>query len=774
MKKKVAILGGGVGGMTAAFDLTNDPDWKDRFDEITVYQLGWRLGGKGASGRNPDIANRIEEHGLHIFMGFYENAFRMLRTAYDECHDRNLTSDSPFQSYRDAFKPMNLIVQTEDILEEWESWHMEWPRSDDRPGEDGRDGHANIKLFVLRILLFIIDKLHDALHEVGPRQILLLSATSLLAESNLRAAVERPIVSAGLLLTRVSERLGLGRGAADAVSAIHQLLTGSEEEHAQRAQTEEATLSNHRDQITSLIDSGQPDEQHLRNLFEDVDGFCSRFLHAAEATLTEMNAKLRRILLVIDTARTVVRGMIRDGLLEGDFAKINDLDFLEWMQKHNPEIQGHSVLTRAFYDAAFAYKGGITTQESMDFAAGTVLYGILRLMFGYRGSILWRMQAGMGDTIFTPLYLALKERGVKFKYFHKVTNLKLSADKQRVEAIEMDVQATLKPECNGVYDPLIDVPVGTSAEGRPLVLKCWPNRPLYHQLVEAEQLQDPSLVNRDLESWWTDCKPVSKISLQSGTDFDEVVLGISIGALPFICSELIATDSTPDDTPNIAAMRKWQQMIENIKVVRTEALQLWLNRDAAEMGWVSSEPPLLSSYIEPFDTWCEMTHLIPHENWKPEQNVRQIAYFCNASPRDSAQAAFTEHGYPATQLIPLKVRAEKFLREHVRLIWSNCRFTSTGDFDDSQLVSHFHKINVDPSELYVLSVKGSGRFRLHPGGSGFENLFLAGDWTQSIIDIGCVEAAVISGRLAAGAVLRRPVRIHGKIGAVIEEVAGTN
>ena len=49
MKKKVAILGGGVGGMTAAFDLTNDPDWKDRFDEITVYQLGWRLGGKGAS-----------------------------------------------------------------------------------------------------------------------------------------------------------------------------------------------------------------------------------------------------------------------------------------------------------------------------------------------------------------------------------------------------------------------------------------------------------------------------------------------------------------------------------------------------------------------------------------------------------------------------------------------------------------------------------------------------------------------------------------------------
>src|SRR5205085_2831911 len=115
-------------------------------------------------------------------------------------------------------------------------------------------------------------------------------------------------------------------------------------------------------------------------------------------------------------------------------------------------------------------------------------------------------------------------------------------------------------------------------------------------------------------------------------------------------------------------------------------------------------------------------------------NVRQIAYFCNASPRDSEQAPFTEHGYPATQLIPLKARAEKFLREHVRLIWSNCHFTPAGDFDNSQVVAHFHKINVDPSELYVLSVKGSGQFRLHPGDSGFENLVLAGDWTQSIVD----------------------------------------
>ncbi len=50
-RRKIAILGGGAGAMTAAFYLTCAPDWRERYD-ITVYQLGWRFGGKGASGRN--------------------------------------------------------------------------------------------------------------------------------------------------------------------------------------------------------------------------------------------------------------------------------------------------------------------------------------------------------------------------------------------------------------------------------------------------------------------------------------------------------------------------------------------------------------------------------------------------------------------------------------------------------------------------------------------------------------------------------------------------
>ncbi len=46
--------------------------------------------------------------------------------------------------------------------------------------------------------------------------------------------------------------------------------------------------------------------------------------------------------------------------------------------------------------------------------------------FTYRGAFFWKMQAGMGDTIFTPLYQALKQKGVTFRFFHRVEDLALS------------------------------------------------------------------------------------------------------------------------------------------------------------------------------------------------------------------------------------------------------------------------------------------------------------------------------------------------------------
>jgi hypothetical protein len=52
--------------------------------------------------------------------------------------------------------------------------------------------------------------------------------------------------------------------------------------------------------------------------------------------------------------------------------------------------------------------------------------------------------------------------------------------------------------------------------------------------------------------------------------------------------------------------------------------------------------------------------------------------------------------------------------------------------------------------------------RLHSGNSGFANLKLAGDWTRTGVDGGCVEAAVISGMDAARAITGDQRPIPGK------------
>ena len=45
-RRKVAILGGGMAGVTAAWRLS-EPGWEREFESITIYQRGFRLGGKG-------------------------------------------------------------------------------------------------------------------------------------------------------------------------------------------------------------------------------------------------------------------------------------------------------------------------------------------------------------------------------------------------------------------------------------------------------------------------------------------------------------------------------------------------------------------------------------------------------------------------------------------------------------------------------------------------------------------------------------------------------
>ena len=106
----------------------------------------------------------------------------------------------------------------------------------------------------------------------------------------------------------------------------------------------------------------------------------------------------------------------------------------------------------------------------------------------------------------------------------------------------------------------------------------------------------------------------------------------------------------------------------------------------------------------------------------------------------------------------------RFLEEEVGSLWPGTRGplaaspgtrcgTTQGRVGPDRLDAQYLRANLDPSDRYVQSLPGSGRYRIAPGATGFDNLVVAGDWTACGWDAGSMEAATRSGVLAARAVL---------------------
>jgi uncharacterized protein with NAD-binding domain and iron-sulfur cluster len=358
--------------------------------------------------------------------------------------------------------------------------------------------------------------------------------------------------------------------------------------------------------------------------------------------------------------------------------------------------------------------------------------------------LFWKMRAGMGDIVFAPLYEVLKRRGVRFEFFHRLENIKLPerlapGERAYVEALEFDVQA----EVEGEYQPLIDV------NGVP----CWPSEPDFAQLVDGEAMKAEG---RRFESHW-DRRRAGAKTLHVTKDFDFVVLGVSVGAIPFVAREIIRRDA------------RWRAMVDNVKTVASQAFQIWLDRDAADLGW-TDPPVVLSGFTKPFDTWADMTHLSSQESWRVAP--RHIAYFCNVlEDRGDPDAP----GYEAAMREAVRENAVRFLKHDMHELWSKAAAPGVFRFDwlidpdgagaqgEARFASQFWTANVNPTDRYVLMLPGTLRYRISPLDNAYDNLTIAGDWTDCGYNAGCVEAAVMSGRLAAHALSGAP-RLEAIVG----------
>jgi len=678
--QQLVVLGGGMSSLVTLLELTSQPDWQARWKRITVYQLGWRLGGKGASGRNPEQAQRIEEHGLHLLFGCYENTFRLLDAVYAdmprEPRERRWTLDQ-------ALEPHDHVVMFENTGTGWKPWTLDTVR---RPGFPGRGDPVELgaRNYIDLLLRWALQQVQ---HWIG--------GEAAAADGAAPAAPAHPHASGLFEHLREARDLAeqaFGFAAESAVAAA-----------ARGLMDWDGVV----DGMVALLERG------LGRLRE----------------LTEPSPELRHAIVNVEFTLTVLKGLLRDRVLERgreNWSAIDGYDLRDWLARHGASKDVlDSAPTRGLYAAIFSDKRRV--------AAGAILHALMRASH-FKGAAIYKMKAGMGDTIFAPIYRVLRARGVHFEFFHRVESLELSPDRRRVERIQLNRQVRLRDPA-AEYEPLVEV------NGLP----CWPNRPRVEALAAEEA---DTIAHHDLEDWWDPWQGRETVTLSAGRDFDRVLLGISIGAFPDVCRELIEDSGNP----------RFAKMVHSVVTRETQSPQLWMAKDAKGLGW--STPPVVIPYESPFDTWAEMSHLLEEEDHGSK--VQSLQYLCTGMDDDEPPPpARLDPDYPRRQRARVREHLRAWLESSAPRLWPGA--ASNGQFDwnvlddplgrsgEERLAAQYWIAVQNPSDRYVLAAPGSTAHRLRAEESGYDNLVLTGDWTLNDMNVGCLEGATMAGIRSARA-----------------------
>jgi uncharacterized protein with NAD-binding domain and iron-sulfur cluster len=656
-RTRVAILGGGIAGLAAAWRLLSAPGGAERF-EVTVYEKDHRLGGKCASGR--DVAahgQRILEHGLHMWFGCYEESFRLLREVY---------ADQPGVDWREVFTPQSVFEFWDPRADgEWRKWRLAFPGNDLTPGDGGplADGPALVRSLGRWLSTAFEMALVPLAKRTDPA-----SAVATLSRNLLRSGVA--------LLGRLTRGFPAGGGARD-----------------RRATRVLAALHA---RLRALGDAWLAGDDEARQLY-----------------------------VTVDLGLAALRGIVADRLLARGFQSVDGEDLRAWLARHGASARSlDAAPVRALYDMTFAYRDGDRARPAL--AAGTGLHAILGMLFAYSGAVAWRMRGSMGDVVCAPLYEALRRRGVRFEFFHEVERVVPAGAGDAIESVEL--RRCARPVA-GAYDPLVEAGGGA---------RCWPERPRAEHLAPCD----------------------ARVVLARGRDFDHVVLAVPPAVLERVAAPLSAQRPA------------WRAMLAGVGSVATAAAQLWFARPLSALrpecgaahagGGDPGEPVVRAGLAGPWDTWADMTHTLAVERWSGPAAPRAVVYGCGPITDDAAARCASPEARAAM--------LAGYLDAHAAALWpgavARCpdgrpRFDpgalagTGGAAGDAPTAAQYVRLNTHGSERYVQSLPGSTTQRLAPDGSGYANLWLAGDWTRTGFDIGSVEAAVRSASLAARALATR-------------------
>jgi uncharacterized protein with NAD-binding domain and iron-sulfur cluster len=724
--RRIVIVGGGMAALAAAFELTRPG--LEGFHQVTICQMGWRLGGKCATGR--DEQGRILEHGLHVWFGYYENAFRLLRDVYAEWKP---PAGQRITRWQDALESRDFTP----VGYDGDFIPLHWPRS---PGEPGT-GDAELSVWaslggVLRLLVMF----HTAL------------------SPNFRAAV-------------AAIRVKVDREAAlfwrkSVVAAVAPTAIGQPPPAFALEPEPELVFK------TVAAYFAEPDRYPLDRQVDHLRGIAA-LLKATAAEVTSHEPTLSTLITkkdadtifsqLVDVAAAFLCGIIFDVILRGiKIVELDQFDFRDWLVLHGARRVSayQSPAVRALYDTMFQYPEGRLARP--DYGAGTAAQVVLRMLGTYKGSAVWVGAAGLGEVVVAPLYQVLRARGVEFRFFHKLSRIELTPDKSAVSRLHFDQQVNLKDPTKE-YEPTITC-------GN---LICWPAQPRWN-------LIQPGTEQGDLESHWCNLPPVASVPLDRGRDFDDVILAIALGAfkpLPgaarYTASQLADISNGPCDEL-IAASDRFHAMTKSIDLVPSLAVQVWCTRTLEQLGWkFKDEKPAAVSAPEPLGIWADMSQVEKYECWKESDGPASVHYFCNVFECQLYRRPSTDTWVPAEAMKEVYKAAKCWFENHATQSW-RAATTREGEFDwdvmfdrsgakgPDRLSAQVLRPNIDPTGCCVSSAAGSTQFRLKAGQSGFYGLYLAGSWIDVGFNTECVEAAVMSGMQAARAICGSPRTIPGE------------
>lgn len=674
-KQRVTILGGGPSGLATAFALS-EPHLRDQF-EVTIYQMGWRAGGLCHSGRvAPEYW--VDQNGTHYLFGCYYDALYLLRQAYEELQRQG---DQGFGTFREQLIGRPLVVMKQFFAGEWTNWTVEFPVNDDEIGAD-RPPLTPLALFRQGVRLVLAGLTDGSLLA----RVLASAHLTELQKAEVEAVMETADAAARKALEALDSDFGEGSGPIGSIAR----------------------------NLLALCVEGLRDALSL-----------------VLVPISTVNVDVLRIWTFLDIGTTIIIGMLREDALGAEMIeRLDHYDFRAFLQAHGAHPDSvQSPPVAVWYDAMASFDRGDLKRPNC--AAGPTLACLFQMVLAYEQYQSFQLLEEVGDSVIGPITQALRYRGVRFKYFHRIWDV-VPGD-GCVKQVVMERQAQLKSGDDTTYDPFI-APVNNR--------KVWPDSPRMEQIATTFG-NDPA----DLTNFYCPRKGPDVV-LEQGQDYDLLICALSGPTLKWYTDKL-KTGS-----------QRWAGLLSNLQGVETQGLRLWFKPTLTEMGW-PTDPPVLSAYTLPYATWEDPTPVLKGESWPPDDAPQTVCHLFGplAFPEEwpAPWDAAAGQAYLARQQARAEAEGTEWLRTQVHALWPNVTLPEDGRAIDPKTCAQPKalstpwqiKANSGPGEAYLQLVPGTWKYRFKPSDTDYPGFFAVGDWTRTTFPCGSIEAAVSSG-LACG------------------------